>query len=89
MKESHIKTINLGRGEGGGNKTFLASLGHFLMYVNLFGRVALMKKYCHKNKPIWNICNYNRFHGYLSCKSEEWGCLGILMNNLAPMKNFP
>ena len=26
------------------------------MYVNLFSGVALMtKKYCHKNKPIWNI----------------------------------
>ena len=44
MKESHIKTINLGRGEGGGKKTFLAPLGHYVMYVNLFSGVALMTK---------------------------------------------
>ena len=29
---------------GGGNKTFLAPLGHFLMYVNLFSGDALMTK---------------------------------------------
>ena len=28
------------------------------MCVNLFGGVALMKEYCHKNKPIRNIWNY-------------------------------
>ena len=43
MKESHIKTINF-KGRGCGNKTFLAPLGHFLMYVNLFSGVDLMTK---------------------------------------------
>ena len=45
MKESHIKTIHLGRGgRGGGNKTFLAPVGHFLTYNNLFSGVAFMTK---------------------------------------------
>ena len=32
------------RGRGGGNKTFLVLLGHFLMYANFFSGVTLMKK---------------------------------------------
>ena len=45
MEESHIKNYKpWKRGRGGGNKTFLAPVGHFLMYVDLFRRVALMTK---------------------------------------------
>ena len=58
MMESYIKTVNFGRGEGEGLKTFLVPLGHVLMHVNLFSGVPLMTKYCHKNKPIWNIWNH-------------------------------
>ena len=45
MKESNKKNYKpWKRGRGGGNKTFLAPLGHFFMYVNFFSRVALMTK---------------------------------------------
>ena len=45
MKESHIKTISLGRGEGNVViRPSLHPLGHCLMYANLFSGVALMTK---------------------------------------------
>ena len=59
------------------------------MYVNLFSGVALMTKYCHKNKTHLEYMKLHVFHGNPSCNSEEWRCLGILMNNLAPMKTYP
>ena len=88
MKESHIKTINLGRGEEDGNKTFLAPLGHFLMYVNLFSGVALMIKinpFGIYEITMVSVATYNA----IQKNGGGGGCLGILMNNLAPMKNCP
>ena len=44
-----MKTINLGRGEG--EVVIRPSLGHFLMYVNLFSGVVLMTNIVIKLNP--------------------------------------